>query len=493
MATLTQARARPLAINPWATFAVAAVAQFMVVLDASIMNVALPSIQRALHFSQSDLQWVINIYVLMFGGFLLLGGRAGDLFGRKRMFIIGLVFFSLASFAGGLSNSAGFLVIARGIQGLGGAIISPIALAIVSSTFAEGADRNRAVGIFGSLAGAGGAVGVLLGGFLTQDFGWQWVLFVNVPIGLLAAVASFRFIPADVLPDIREGFDLLGAFTITAGLVSLVYGVVQAPTHGWSSVQTLGFLVAAVVLIAAFIVIELRSASPLVDLSIFKKRNITVANLAGGLGGAGMFAMFFFLSLYMQIVLKYDALQTGLRYLPLALTIIVSAGITAQLVTRFGYKYIMAVGMGIAAAGLLWLTQIRVLGSFQHDVLAGMLVFAFGLGMTFVPLQIASVSGVAPSQIGLASGLVNAFLQIGGAIGLAMLSTISTTEFNGVIHTLHTPLAYPTALVDGFQRAFLAAAILLGAGGLLVAFFMPQGGDTESVNEAERDAIPALA
>lgn len=494
MATVTQARARPLPINPWLTFSVAAVAQFMVVLDASIMNVALPSIQRALHFSQSDLQWVINIYVLMFGGFLLLGGRAGDLFGRKRMFIIGLVFFSLASFAGGLSNSAGFLVIARGIQGLGGAIISPIALAIVSSTFAEGADRNRAVGIFGSLAGAGGAVGVLLGGFLTQDFGWQWVLFVNVPIGLLAAVASFRFIPADVLPDVREGFDLLGAFTITAGLVSLVYGVVQAPTHGWGSAQTLGFLAAAVVLIAAFIAIELRTASPLVDLAIFKKRNITVANLAGGLGGAGMFAMFFFLSLYMQIVLRYDALQTGLRYLPLALTIIVSAGITSQLVTRFGYKYIMTIGMGIAAAGLLWLTQIRVLGSFQHDVLAGMLVFAFGLGMTFVPLQIASVTGVPPSEIGLASGLVNASLQIGGAIGLAMLSTISTTEFNGVIHTLHTPLAVPTALVDGFQRAFLAAAILLGAGGLLVAFFMPQGGDTFSVSEAEaQDSIPALA
>lgn len=493
MATVAQTRAKALDINPWATFSVAAVAQFMVVLDASIMNVALPSIQRGLHFSQSDLQWVINIYVLMFGGFLLLGGRAGDLFGRKRMFIIGLVFFSLASFAGGLSNSAGFLVIARGIQGLGGAIISPIALAIVSSTFAEGADRNRAVGIFGSLAGAGGAVGVLLGGILTQDFGWQWVLFVNVPIGLLAAIASLRFIPTDKLPDIREGFDVLGAVAITAGLVSLVYGVVKAPANGWGSAETLGFMVAAIVLIAAFIVIELRSASPLVQLSIFKRRNITVANLAGGLGGAGMFAMFFFLSLYMQIVLHYDALQTGIRYLPLALTIVVSAGITAQLVTRFGYKYIMALGMGIAAVGLLWLTQIRVLGSFQHDVLLGMLVFAFGLGMTFVPLQIASVTGVPPSEIGLASGLVNAFLQVGGAIGLAVLSTISTTEFNGVIHTLHTPLAYSTALVDGFQRAFLAAAILLAAGGLLVAFFMPQGGDTESVAETERNAVSALA
>jgi len=495
MAAVAQAGAKARAINPWATFAVASVAQFMVVLDASIMNVALPSIQRGLQFSQADLQWVINIYVLMFGGFLLLGGRAGDLFGRKRMFIIGLILFSLASFGGGLSQSAGWLVIARGIQGLGGAIISPIALAIVTSTFTAGAERNRAVGIFGSLAGAGGAVGVLLGGILTQDFGWQWVLFVNVPIGLVAAVAAVRFIGRDTLPEVRQGFDLLGALAVTPGLVSLVYGVVKAPTNGWGSATTLGFLAAAVVLMAGFVVIELRSPSPLVKLDIFKKRNVTVADVSGGLAGGGMFAMFFFLSLYMQIVLHYDALQTGIRYLPLALMIIVSAGITSQLVTRFGYKYIMAIGMGIAGGGLLLLTQIRVLGSFQHDVLAGMLIVAFGLGMTFVPLQIASVTDVPASEIGLASGLVNAFLQIGGAIGLALLSTISTTEFNGVIHTLHTPLAYPTALVDGFRRAFLAGALLLAAGSLVVLLFMPQGGHTEREGEVEatEESVPVFA
>ncbi|MDQ2741773.1 MAG: MFS transporter [Chloroflexota bacterium] len=333
-------------------------AQFMVVLDASIMNVALPSIQRGLQFSQADLQWVINIYVLMFGGFLLLGGRAGDLFGRKRMFIIGLILFSLASFGGGLSQSAGWLVIARGIQGLGGAIISPIALAIVTSTFTAGAERNRAVGIFGSLAGAGAAVGVLLGGILTQVRGWQWVLVVNVPIGLLAAVAAVRFIGRNALPEVRQGFDLLGALAVTASLVSLVYGVVKAPANGWGSATTLGFLAAAVVLITGFVVIELRSPSPLVKLDIFKKRNVTVADLSGGLAGGGMFAMFFFLSLYMQIVLHYDALQTCIRYLPVALMIIVSAGITSQLVTRFGYKYIMAIGMGIAGVKLLLLSQI---------------------------------------------------------------------------------------------------------------------------------------
>ncbi|PZR98652.1 MAG: MFS transporter, partial [Chloroflexi bacterium] len=292
MATIAQSRAESPAINPWATFAVAAVAQFMVVLDASIMNVALPSIQRGLHFSQADLQWVINIYVLMFGGFLLLGGRAGDLFGRKRMFIIGLVLFSVASFAGGLAHSAGWLVVARGIQGLGGAIISPIALAIVSSTFAQGAERNRAVGIFGSLAGAGGAVGVLLGGILTQDFGWQWVLFVNAPIGILAALASVRLIAPDRLAAIREGFDILGALAITAGLISFVYGVVKAPSSGWGSATTLGFLGVGIALVVAFVAIEMQSASPLVKLDIFKRRNVAVADFAGGLGGAGMFAMF---------------------------------------------------------------------------------------------------------------------------------------------------------------------------------------------------------
>lgn len=485
--------------NPWAAFAVAAVAQFMVVLDASIMNVALPSIQHGLRFSQADLQWVINIYVLMFGGFLLLGGRAGDLLGRRRMFIIGLVFFSLASLAGGFAQSAGWLVVARGIQGLGGAIISPVSLAIVSSSFAPGAQRNRAVGIFGSLAGAGGAAGVLLGGILTSDFGWQWVLFVNVPIGLIAAAIAPRMVPRDRVDNRPEGIDLLGAVAITAGLVSLVYGVVKAPQDGWGSPTTLSFLAAGVLLITAFIVIELRVAHPLVRLGIFRIRNLAVADVAGMLGGAGMFAMFFFLSLYMQDVLRYSALQTGVRYLPLALAIMVSAGITSQLVTRFGYKYVMAAGMVLAAIGLYLLTQIRVDGTFHQDVLPAMLICAFGLGMTFVPLQIASVTGVAPGEIGLASGLVNAFLQVGGAIGLAVLSTISTTEFNGVMAKFRagglTPPSVPTsvALVDGFQHAFLAGAILLAAGALLVLLFLPQGGyhGEEDVEEGV-DAVPMM-
>jgi predicted MFS family arabinose efflux permease len=281
--------------------------------------------------------------------------------------------------------------------------------------------------------------------------------------------------------------------TVTAGLISLVYGVVKAPTSGWTSVTTIGFLVAAVVLLAAFVVIELRSDSPLVRLGILKIRNVTVADLAGGLGGAGMFAMFFFLSLYMQFVLKLSALGTGLRFLPLAMTIIISAGITSQLVTRFGYKYVMVAGQILAAIGLFLLTHIRVGGSFEHDVLFPMLIVAFGLGMTFVPLQIASVTGVNAEEIGLASGLVNAFLQVGGAIGLAVLSTIYATEFNGVLHTNHTPLAVPTALVSGYHNAFLAGSILLVAVALLVLVLLPQGGYRGHAEEVEaEEAVPVL-
>jgi EmrB/QacA subfamily drug resistance transporter len=468
----------------------------MVVLDASITNVALPSIQRGLHFSQADLQWVVNIYVLMFGGFLLLGGRAGDLFGRRRLFIIGLVGFSLASLAGGLAQSAGWLVAARGIQGLGAAIIAPVTLAIVGSTFAEGAQRNKAVGIFGALAGVGGAAGVLLGGILTTDFGWRWVLFVNVPIGLLAAVAAPRFIPADRLPEGRGGFDLLGATTITAGLLSLVYGVVKAPENGWGSTTTLGFLGAAALLILAFIVVELRSSAPLVRLGIFKTRNVTVADVASMLGGSGAFATFYFLSLYLQVVLRYSALQAGVRFLPFALTVIVAAGLTSRLVTRLGYKYVMVVGLVVTAAGLALLTQIRADGVYGTDVLPAMIIIAFGFGMFLLSAQIASVTGVRPSEIGLASGLVNAFQQIGRAVGLAALISISTTEFNGVLKTAHTPAAYPTALVSGFQHAFLAGAILAVAGAVLVLFLLPQGGAEQSQGvpeQSEEETVPIVA
>jgi EmrB/QacA subfamily drug resistance transporter len=482
--------------NPWITFAVAAVAQFMVVLDSSITNVALPSIQRGLHFSQSDLQWVVNIYVLVFGGFLLLGGRAGDLFGRRHLFILGLLGFSLASLGGGLAQSAGWLVAARGIQGLGAAIIAPVTLAIVGSTFTEGAERNKAVGIYGALAGVGGAVGVLLGGVLTTDFGWRWVLFVNVPIGLVAAFAAPLLIPPDRLPERRAGFDLLGAATITAGLLALVYGVVKAPENGWTSSTTIGFLAAAAVLTLAFITIELRSSAPLVRLSIFKTRNVTVADVASMLGGSGAFATFYFLSIYMQTIQGYDALEAGVRFLPFALTVIVAAGVTSRLVTRAGYKYVMVSGLAITTAGLFLLSRIRPDSAYGTDVLPAMITIAVGFGMFLLSAQIASVTGVRPSEIGLASGLVNAFQQVGRAVGLAALISISTTELNGVLRAAHTPAAYPTALVDGFQHAFLAGGVLAIAGALLVLFLLPQGGTGAAhaiTDQTEDDADQIVA
>lgn len=460
-------------VNPWTIFSVAAVAQFMVVLDASIMNVALPTIQTALHFAPGDLQWVINIYTLTFGGFLLLGGRAGDLFGRRRLFMAGLILFSLASLAGGLAQNAGWLVVARGVQGLGGALISPIALSMVTNSFKEGPERNRALGIFGSIAGVAGAFGVLLGGILTSDLGWQWVLFVNVPVGIIAAIVTFMVVPADVLPERRGGSDLAGAISVTAGLLLLVYGLVKTTDYGWASVQTVGFLGAAAILIAAFIVIERRSAAPLVRLGIFGLRSLAVSDGAGLLTGAAMFAMFFFISLYLQEVLHFSALKAGFAYLPMALGIAVSAGIAAPLVTRFGLKPVLSFGLLLAGTGLALLTRLPVHGSYSTDVLPAALIIAFGLGLTFVPLTIAAVQGVATSEVGLASGLINTFLQVGGALGLALLSTISTDRFNVLIKGKHGPAAYPTALVGGFHYAFVAGAIMLVAGAIIVFVLLP--------------------
>jgi EmrB/QacA subfamily drug resistance transporter len=470
-------------INPWAVFGLAAVAQFMVVLDASIVNVALPSVQRGLHFTLEDLSWVVNIYVLMFGGFLLLGGRAGDLFGRRRLFIGGLILFSLASLFGGLAQSPTWLIIARGAQGLGGAIISPISLAIVTGTFDEGPERNRALGIFGSIAGAAGAFGVLMGGILTSGFGWQWVFFVNVPIGVAAAALAPLFIHADHGTGERRGFDLPGAIAVTAGLVMLVYGVVKAPDKGWGSTSTIGFLAGAAILLAIFIAWELRSGDPLVRLGIFRIRSLSVTNVAGLLAGAGMFAMFYFISLYLQEVLAYSALKAGFAYLPMAFGIIVSAAVAAVLVTRFGFKPILAGGLILVGLGLFWLTQIRVHGTYPQDVLPPSLTIAIGLGLVFVPLTIAAVQGVERSEIGLASGLINTSLQVGGALGLAILSTISTSRFNDLLKSHHTPAS---ALVGGFHYAFFAGAIFLLVGSALVLLLLGN-------QKVQEGAIPVAA
>jgi EmrB/QacA subfamily drug resistance transporter len=434
----------------WIALALLCVAQFVVVLDASIVNVALPTIGEALDFSESNLPWVVNAYVLTFGGFLLLGGRLADLLGRRRVFMAGLVLFAFASLAGGLAGNSAQLIAARAVQGLGAAILSPAALSIVATTFRDGAERNKALGIWGAVAGSGGAAGVLLGGVLTETLGWEWVLWVNVPIGIAAAAIAPSLIAETRAEGEVRHFDVAGAATITLGLSALVFALLDAETAGWGSAQTIGTLVASVLLLSAFVAIERRSRAPLVPFSIFRIRTITGANVVGVLVGASLFSMFFFISLYMQQVLGYSPIKAGLSYLPLAVSIILSAGIASQLVTKVGFKPILATGMGLIALGLLWFSQISVHGSFLADILGPSLLAAVGLGFAFVPVTIAAVSGVEDREQGLASGLINTAQQVGGALGLAILAAVANT----IIGTSRDP----AVLTEGFQTAFLVGA-----------------------------------
>ena len=444
----------------WLALILLAAAQFVVVLDASIVNVALPSIGHALDFSQENLPWVVNAYVLTFGGFLLLGGRTADLLGR-RVFMAGLLLVAVASLAAGFSSTEGQLIAARAAQGLGAAIISPAALSIVTTTFKDGAERNKALGVWGAVAGAGGAAGVLLGGVLTEGLGWEWVLWVNVPVSLVAFALAPRLIAESRASEEARDFDVAGAVTVTAALSLLVYAVVDASTDGWGSARTLILIGIALVLLAAFVAIELRARKPLVPFSIFRIRTLTGANVVGVLVGASLFSMFFFISLYMQQVLGYSPIHAGLSYLPLALTIIVSAGIASGLVTKVGYKPVLAAGLLFIVAGLLWFSRVSVGGGFTTDILGPSLLAAMGLGFAFVTTTIAAVSGVEEDESGLASGLINTSQQVGGALGLAVLSTIATSHTEDLIASGTDP---KQALTSGFQAAFLggAAIALLG-------------------------------
>ncbi len=442
-----------------------AMTQFVIVIDAAIVNVALPSIGRALHFSRTDLSWVVNAYVLTFGGFLLLGGRLADLLGRRLMFMVGLVVFVLASLAGGLAQSSSWLIAARAVQGLGGAIVSPAALSIVTNTFAEGHERNRALGVWGAVAGAGGAAGVLLGGVLTTGLSWRWVLFVNVPIGLISAMLAPRILPESRVETETRNFDVPGAVTVTAGLALLVYATVDAVNIGWGATRTIAELAGAALLLATFVAVESRQPAPLVPFSIFRLRTLRGANVVGLLIGMSLFSMFFFVSLYMQEVLHYSALHAGLSYLPLAVGIIVSAGGASVAVTRFGFKPTLALGMTFVAAGLIWYSEAPASGgTFVSDLLGPSLLAAVGLGLSFVPVTIAAVTGIKPEDAGLASGLINASQQVGGALGLAILSTIANSRTNGLLQSGHTAAF---SLTKGFDRAFLSGAGLAILGALL--------------------------
>ncbi len=466
----------------WIALGLLCVAQFVVVLDASIVNVALPTIGEALDFSEGNLPWVVNAYVLTFGGFLLLGGRLADLLGRRRVFMGGLVLFAIASLAGGLATNSGQLIAARAVQGLGAAILSPAALSIVATTFRDGAERNKALGIWGAVAGSGGAAGVLLGGVLTEYLGWEWVLWVNVPIGIAAAAIAPSLIAETRSEDEVRHFDVAGATTITLSLSALVFGLLDAESAGWGSAQTIGTLVASALLLAAFVVIERRSRAPLVPFSIFRVRTITGANVVGILVGASLFSMFFFISLYMQQVLGYSPIKAGLSYLPLAVSIILSAGIASQLVTKVGFKPILATGMGLIAVGLIWFSQISVDGTFLSDILGPSLLAAVGLGFAFVPVTIAAVSGIEDREQGLASGLINTSQQVGGALGLAILAAVA----NGIIGSSHDP----AKLVEGFQSAFA-----VGAGfatlGLIATLVLIRSSDSRAHVELGQEAATA--
>jgi EmrB/QacA subfamily drug resistance transporter len=453
----------------WLALALLALAQFVVVLDAAIVNVALPSIGTDLHFSQDDLSWVVNAYTLFFGGFLLLGGRMADLLGRRRMFIVGLVLFALASLAGGFAGSPGTLVAARAVQGLGAALLSPAALSLVTVMFTEGAERNKALGVWGAVAGSGAAAGVLLGGVLTEFAGWEWVLWVNVPIGIAAAILAPRLLPESRNEGSRH-FDFAGAVSVTAGLSLLVYTLVDANDAGWLSGQTLGLAAVALSLLAAFVVIELRSQAPLMPFAIFSKRTISVTNVVALLVAMALFSMFFFVSLYMQVVLGYDALDAGLAYLPLAGGIIVSAGIASGLVTRYGFKPVLITGLVLTAIALVWFAQVDVDGTYLSDILAPSLVAAVGLGFAFVPMTIAAVSGVESHEAGLASGLINTSQQVGGALGLAILASIANSRTDALMQDANgAASALPGALTEGFHLAFTVGAGFAILGAILAA------------------------
>ncbi|HVE68364.1 MAG TPA: MFS transporter [Solirubrobacteraceae bacterium] len=479
----------------WYALALLAVAQFVVVLDASIVNVALPSIGEDLKFSQENLAWVVNAYVLTFGGFLLLGGRMADLLGRRRVFIGGLILFAVASLAGGFAQTEGQLIAARAVQGLGAAILSPAALSIVTTIFSEGADRNRALGVWGAVAGSGGAAGVLLGGVLTDALGWEWVLFVNVPIGVGAAVLATRLIPESrAEQEGKRSFDVAGALTVTAGLSLLVYALVDATDAGWGSTQTIALLAVAVALLAAFVAIELRAAQPLVPFRFFRLRTVTGSNVVALLIGASLFSMFFFISLYMQQVLGYEPLKAGLAYLPLALTIMASAGVASQLTTRVGFKPVLMVGLLFVAGGLVWFSQVSPGGTYVGDVLGPSLLAAIGLGLSFVSVTIGAVAGVTEHDSGLASGLINTTQQIGGALGLAILATVANSRTDDVMSaTGGNPAGLANALTEGFQSAFAVGAgfALLGLG---LAFVLIRGRDSrEHVERAAGEPRPVQA
>jgi EmrB/QacA subfamily drug resistance transporter len=475
----------------WFALYVLCLGSLMIVLDTTIVNVALPSIRADLGFSQTSLAWVVNAYLLTFGGFLLLGGRLGDLFGHRRLFLTGITLFTLASAGCGLASSQGFLVGARAVQGLGGAVASAVSLSLMMNLFTEPADRAKAMGVFGFVAAGGGSIGVLLGGVLTDVFSWHWIFLVNLPIGVVVSLLSLRLLPAARGSGAAGRLDVAGAVTVTAALMLAVYAIVNGNQQGWTSAQTLGRLGAAAALLALFLWIESRVRSPLMPLGLFRLRNVATANVVGVLWAAGMFAWFFLSALYLQLVLGYSPLKVGLAFLPANLIMgAFSIGLSAKLVMRFGIKPPLATGLLLAAAGLVLFVRAPVGGSFLVDVLPSMILLGFGAGMAFNPVLLAAMSDVAPEESGLASGVVNTAFMMGGALGLAVLASLAASRTDSLSASGDGHLA---ALTGGYHAAFLVGAVFAAAAALLGAVFLRTSAATTPMGAESGACDPALA
>jgi EmrB/QacA subfamily drug resistance transporter len=461
--------------NPWLSVAIVCLAQLMVVLDATVVNVALPSIQHGLKMSQANLQWVVNAYTLTFGGFLLLGGRLSDLFGRRRLFFIGVSLFSVASLIDGLSSSSGMLVGARALQGIGAALVSPATLAIVNTTFPDGDDQRKALSLWAALSAGGAAAGLLLGGVLTQALSWPWIFFVNVPIGVAAVALAVRFVPGGRIETHERGADILGAAAITGGLALLIYAIVGTQTYGWGSPRTLALGVVALALIAAFVGIEARVRAPLVRLAIFRTRALAVGDGAMFFLGAGLFANFYFGTLYLQEILHFSPIATGFAFLPVAVLIGAAAGISQRIVPRYGVRAVAVAGMALAAGGLALMVRVSLHGTYLGTLLPAFVLLAVGLGLSFVPATLIGVSSVHGDDAGLASGLFNTAQQVGGALGLAVLATLAASRTSSLISALGhhvTKHAAAGATVSGYRIAFLVAAGFMLTSILVIVSFL---------------------
>jgi EmrB/QacA subfamily drug resistance transporter len=475
----------------WLALLVLCCGDLMIVLDTTIVNVALPSIREDLAFSETSLAWVVNAYLLTFGGFLLLGGRLGDLFGHRRLFVIGTALFTAASLACGLATSQGVLLGARAVQGLAGAIVSAVALSLIVTLFTEPGERAKAMGVFGFVAAGGGSIGVLLGGVLTDALSWHWVFLVNLPVGVAVVAACLVLLPAGGGQAGAGRLDVAGAVTVTAALMLAVYAIVNGNDAGWASGRTLGLLAAAAVLLAAFLVIEARVPSPLMPLGLFRLRNVATANVVGVLWAAAMFAWFFISALYLQLVLGYSPLEVGLAFLPANLIMAAfSIGLSARLVMRFGIRAPLATGLLLSAAGLVLFARAPVGGSFAVDVLPSMILLGIGAGMAFNPVLLAAMSDVSPSESGLASGVVNTSFMMGGALGLAILASLAASRTDSLLASGDDSL---TALNGGYQAAFLVGAVFAAAAAVIGGALLRAGRPAPAPEGGEAARVPAAA